>query len=247
MSKKRKPLSLDEKKETLMGILYASGEVFNMKELLKHGSSAGVVENTIEDIVKGLVAERLISDDKIGSGAFFWSFPSTAFLQRKARVAALEGELAAEEAARGAAEARAAALSEDAAAAEARAGKLAELEALRARRAELEAAAKARAENDPTELLARVKRCKECADRWTDNLLALKAYCVKKFGMGAKEAEGSELRPPPPAPPPPYLRYVCAPLTPSRTTNRAPNPPAPRACFCASPVLGMTDTFDYPT
>jgi hypothetical protein len=172
MSKKRKPLSLDEKKEVLMGILYASGEVFNMKELLKHGAAAGVVENTIEDIVKGLVHERLISDDKIGSGAFFWSFPSTAFLQRKARVASLEAELAAEEGARAAAEARVAALSEDAGAVAARAAKLAELEALRARRAELEVSAKVAAENDPREILARVKRCKEAADRWTDNLLA---------------------------------------------------------------------------
>ena len=193
MSKKRKPLSLDEKKEVLMGIFYASGEIFNMKELLKHGSAAGVVENTIEEIVRNLVHERLVSDDKIGSGAFFWSFPSTVFLQSKARVGALEAELAAEEAARGAAEARVAALSEDAGAVEARAAKLAELEALRARRAELEATLKAHAENDPKEILARVKRCKEAADRWTDNLLALKAYCVKKFGMGAKEAEGSEL------------------------------------------------------
>jgi hypothetical protein len=190
MSKKRKPLSLDEKKEVLMGIFYASGEVFNMKELLKHGSSAGVVENTIEDIVRGLVHERLVSDDKIGSGAFFWSFPSTAFLQKKARAAALEAELAAEEGARATMEARVAALSEDADAVSARAAQLAELEMLRARRAELEAAAKAAAENDPREMLARVKRCKDAADRWTDNLLALKAYCVKKFGMGAKEAEG---------------------------------------------------------
>ena len=63
MSKKRKPLSLDEKKEVLMGIFYASGEIFNMKELLKHGSAAGVVENTIEEIVRNLVHERLVSDD----------------------------------------------------------------------------------------------------------------------------------------------------------------------------------------
>jgi hypothetical protein len=30
MSKRKKPMSLDEKKETIMGIFYASGEVFSM-------------------------------------------------------------------------------------------------------------------------------------------------------------------------------------------------------------------------
>ena len=127
----------------------------------------------------------------------------------------------------------------------------AELEALRARRAELEAAAKARAENDPTELLARVKRCKECADRWTDNLLALKAYCVKKFGMGAKEAEGSELRAPPPPPPPSPLLCGATPFehrsVPKAQLTATQPPHAPRVFFYASPVLGMNDTFDYPT
>ena len=183
-------MSVDEKRDAMMQIFYSSGEAFNMKELIKHGASAGVVENTVEDIVRGLLHDRLISDDKIGSSVFFWSFPSTAYLQSKARVAALAAELASEQAACAAAEARLAQLAGDPGAASARAAKLAELEALRGKRGALEAAARERAAGDPRELLGRVKRAKEAADRWTDNLLALKAHCVKKFGMGAKEAAG---------------------------------------------------------
>ena len=179
MSKRKKPMSLDEKKETLMGIFYASGEVFSMKEIVKHGASAGVVENTVEDVVRGLLSDRLISDDKIGSGCFFWSFPSTAYLTTRARVTQLEGAVAAEEAATASAEARERELGADAKAAAARAAKLAELETLRARRAALEAEVKASADFDPTvtaELLKKAKQCKACADRWTDNLFTLKAH-----------------------------------------------------------------------
>jgi hypothetical protein len=190
-SKRKKPMSADDKKQTMMSLLYASGEVFSMKELVKLGASSGVVENTVEDVVRGLVAERLISDDKLGAGIFFWAFPATAFLQTKARTAALEGALAAEEAGAAAAAAREAALSADAAGAAERAAKLAQLAALRARRSALEAEVKAAADFDPAvtaELLAKAKKCKAAADRWTDNLFALKAHLIKKMGMGVKEA-----------------------------------------------------------
>ena len=55
MSKRKKPMSADEKKQTLLGLFYASGEVFSMKEIVKLGASNGVVENTVEDVVRGLL------------------------------------------------------------------------------------------------------------------------------------------------------------------------------------------------
>ena len=80
MSKRKKPMSADEKRDTMLRLLYAIGEVFYMKELVKLGTSHGVGENTVEDVVRGLLSDRHINDDKIGSGCFFWSFPSSAFL-----------------------------------------------------------------------------------------------------------------------------------------------------------------------
>jgi hypothetical protein len=192
MSKRKKPMSADEKKTTMLGLFFSSGEIFSMKELVRLGASAGVVENTVEDIVRLLQSERLISDDKIGSGCFFWSFPSTAFLTTQARVRQLGAGVAAEEAALAAAQAREVALSADAAGVAERAAKLEELQALKARRAALEAEVRASAEWDPAvsaELLGKAKACKAAADRWTDNLLALKSHLVSKFSMAGKEAE----------------------------------------------------------
>ncbi len=50
---------------------------------------------------------------------------------------------------------------------------------------------RAAADVDPAvagELLAKAKKAKAAADRWTDNLLNVKAHLIKKCGMGAKEA-----------------------------------------------------------
>lgn len=192
MSKRKKPMSLDEKKECIMGIFYSSGEVFNMKEIVKIGASSGVVENTVEDVVRTLVGERLVMDDKIGAGAFFWSFPSSTFLQTKARVGALEASLVEEGAALQALEAKHTALSADKAGVEERGKKLEELARLKAHRAALEAEVKAKADYDPTlaaELLAKVKKAKASADRWTDNITNLASHLVSKYNMDPKEAK----------------------------------------------------------
>ena len=52
---------------------------------------------------------------------------------------------------------------------------------------------RAAADVDPAvsaELLGKAKKAKAAADRWTDNLLCVKAHLIKKCGMGAKEAAG---------------------------------------------------------
>ena len=185
-------MSLDEKKETIMGIFYSSGEVFNIKEIVKIGASSGVVENTVEDVVRTLVGERLVMDDKIGAGVFFWSFPSSTFLQTKARVASLEAGLVEEGAALQALEAKQTALSADKAGVEERGKKLEELARLKAHRAALEAEVKAKADFDPTlaaELLSKVKKAKASADRWTDNLSNLASHLASKGYMDLKEAK----------------------------------------------------------
>ena len=51
-----------------------------MKELEKLGSKRGVVQQTVEEVVKSLVDDRLVECEKIGSGNFYWAFPSKSFI-----------------------------------------------------------------------------------------------------------------------------------------------------------------------
>ena len=50
MSKKRKGLSLEEKREKLLEVYYDKKEVLNLKEIEKWGAKKGVVLQTIKDV-----------------------------------------------------------------------------------------------------------------------------------------------------------------------------------------------------
>ncbi|KAF0742387.1 hypothetical protein Ae201684_002661 [Aphanomyces euteiches] len=96
MSKRKKGVSLDEKRERILKIYHENLEVYNLKEVEKLGSKAGVVLQTIKDVNQALVDDNLVDTDKIGSGNYFWSFPSKVAQQRKRKLDDLEtkrGEL----------------------------------------------------------------------------------------------------------------------------------------------------------
>lgn len=72
-----------------------------------------------------------------------------------------------------------------------RAQKLAKLQALEEEEAQLDEKINVGKENDPAELAAMTAaalRCKASAERWTDNVFAVKQYMVKKRGINSKEA-----------------------------------------------------------
>jgi len=76
---KKKALSFDEKRERLLNIFHEKKEVFNLKELEKLGAKAGIVLQTVKDVLDSLVCDNLVESDKIGAGNFFWSLPSKQF------------------------------------------------------------------------------------------------------------------------------------------------------------------------
>ena len=81
--KKKKGLSLDDKRQKLLDVYYEQKQVLNLKEVEKLGAKKGVVLQTIKDVNQSLIDDNLVETDKIGIGAFFWSLPSKAFSVRK--------------------------------------------------------------------------------------------------------------------------------------------------------------------
>ena len=90
MPKKRTTAA--EKLVILRGIIVEGKCVWNLKELEKAGTKKGIVTQAIKDVLKNLCDENLVDTDKIGSGAFFWSFSSKARLRAENKIAALEKE-----------------------------------------------------------------------------------------------------------------------------------------------------------
>lgn len=57
---KRKGLSFEDKRSVMLQLMQESKEVYTLKELEKLGSKAGVVQQTVEEVVKSLVDDRLV-------------------------------------------------------------------------------------------------------------------------------------------------------------------------------------------
>ncbi|RHZ12671.1 hypothetical protein DYB26_006999 [Aphanomyces astaci] len=92
LRKRKKGVSLDEKRERILKIYHDNLEVYNLKEVEKLGSKAGVVLQTIKDVNQALVDDNLVDTEKIGSGNYFWSFPSKVAQQRKRKLEDLEAK-----------------------------------------------------------------------------------------------------------------------------------------------------------
>ncbi|KAG6594106.1 putative meiotic nuclear division protein [Phytophthora cinnamomi] len=188
----RKGVSLQEKRERILRIYHESKEVFNLKEVEKLGSKAGVVLQTVKDVNQALVDDALVDCDKIGSGNYFWSFPSKLSQSRKRKLSELEqrrqtvqGKLANVQ--QSIEEQKAQRLES-----EERVQKLRRLEEQKAKVQALRTKVQHLAEIDPVildELERKVRVAKEGSDRWTDNVYTLKSWVVKKRGVEGREVD----------------------------------------------------------
>lgn len=143
----------------------------------------------MKDVNQSLVDDNLVCCDKIGSGNFYWSFPSKAYqdlLQNeerlKANKTAIEGSIMEAES-----KIREATLSRQAKDRHARLMCLQQLleeeKALDKRLEDLKG-------NDPEHIdrvVQDAKRCKLAADRWTDNIWIIKSHLTRKMGRSSKE------------------------------------------------------------
>lgn len=189
MSKKRKGMSLDTKQLTILGIYHEKLEPMNLKEIESLGAKAGVVQQAIKDVNQNLVDDFLVEMDKIGGSNIFWSFPSKVYKDREVLCSRLERDIATVDASvqslSDAIEvARVSRSSSD------RTENMATYEKLLEERKDLDTQLAEYKNNDPAE----VKRvqdsanmCKDAANRWVDNIWAVKSYLVKKKGMASKE------------------------------------------------------------
>lgn len=148
------------------------------------------VTQMIKEVLQSLVDDCRISLEKIGAKNFFYAFPSTTYRNLKTRTEKLEAEIAADKARIEAASAEAAELEADRGESEERIAAEARLAALAEEQAILEAKLKVHADNDPAlveKLADDVLVAKQGADRWTDNVFAMRQMCVTKFNTDAKQ------------------------------------------------------------
>lgn len=190
MSKKR-GLSLEDKRNTLLSLYHEAKEPMNLKEIEAKGSKAGVVQQTIKDVNQSLVDDDLVHSDKIGAAIFFWSFPAEAFVKKQVEKETILSKIA------GAKETilefnekikKAKHSRSD----PGRGPKLQRYYELTEENKRLDKLLEENKKNDPVEIksvLDKAAKVKDCANRWTDNIYTLKSYVTKKSGQNGKDVD----------------------------------------------------------
>ncbi|EFN59894.1 hypothetical protein CHLNCDRAFT_132912 [Chlorella variabilis] len=183
-------MSAEDKRQTLLEIFHESKDVFVLKDIEKLGAKRGVVLQSVKEVLQSLVDDHLVHGEKIGISNYFWAFPSEAAVILDGQVAAAEATLRDKRAERAALQKKAE---------QSRAGKddSDERQQLAAQLAALQAEVAAQREelaeyagNDPDRYDALKEAAKlacDSANRWVDNIDALRGWLKKKFdGRGAE-------------------------------------------------------------
>ena len=206
----RKGMSMEEKRQAILSVYHERKEPMNLKEIEKLGAAKGVVSQVIKDVNLELVGDNLVNMDKIGASNFFWSFPAAEGLKVQRRRDELLGrveELRAKRD-RATADVDAAREGREEDDAGSRAKKLKKRAELQQRCAELDARHEQLKENDPKEIARLAKQTRDMigsANRWIDNIFAIKSWLVKKKARartsGRARSNASHSAPSPAAPP----------------------------------------------
>jgi len=73
---KKKGLSFEEKKKTILDFMYDTATFYNLKEIEKIAPSKGVVSQSVKEVMEALTAENLVIQEKVGSQQLFWALRS---------------------------------------------------------------------------------------------------------------------------------------------------------------------------
>ncbi|XP_040481420.1 meiotic nuclear division protein 1 homolog [Ursus maritimus] len=184
---RKKGLSAEEKRARMMEIFFETKDVFQLKDMEKIApKEKGITAMSVKEVLQSLVDDGMVDCERIGTSNYYWAFPSKALHARKRKLEVLESQLSEgnqkhaslqksiEKAKIGRHET------------EERAMLAKELSSLRDQREQLKAEVEKYKECDPQvveEIRQANKVAKEAANRWTDNIFAIKSWAKRKFGF----------------------------------------------------------------
>ncbi|XP_059120748.1 meiotic nuclear division protein 1 homolog isoform X1 [Peromyscus eremicus] len=184
---KKKGLSVEEKRTRMMELFFETKDVFQLKDLEKLApKEKGITAMSVKEVLQSLVDDGMVDCERIGTSNYYWAFPSKALHARKRKLEALNSQLSEgsqkhanlqksiERARIGRQET------------EERAMLIKELSSFRNQRDQLKAEVEKYRECDPQvveEIRQANKVAREAANRWTDNIFAIKSWAKRKFGF----------------------------------------------------------------
>ncbi|NXC38423.1 MND1 protein, partial [Penelope pileata] len=184
---KKKGLSFEEKRARMMEIFFETKDVFQLKDIEKIApKEKGITSMSVKEILQSLVDDGMVDTDKIGTSNYFWAFPSKALHARKRKLEELQSQLAEGSQKKEALQKNIEKSKVGREDTVKRAALMEELAALRQKKEQLKAEIDKYRECDPDvveEMRQTNKVAKEAANRWTDNIFAIKSWAKRKFGL----------------------------------------------------------------
>ncbi|KAM8968713.1 meiotic nuclear division protein 1 homolog [Sarcophilus harrisii] len=184
---KKKGLSAEEKRTRMMEIFFETKDVFQLKDMEKIAPrEKGITAMSVKEVLQSLVDDGMVDSERIGTSNYFWAFPSKALHARKRKLETLstqfsEGNQKKENLQQSIKKAKIG--RQDT---EERASFLKELVSLQQQKEQLKAELEKYKECDPEvveEIRQANKVAKDAANRWTDNIFAIKSWAKRKFGF----------------------------------------------------------------
>ncbi|CAG9813427.1 unnamed protein product [Phaedon cochleariae] len=183
----KKGVSAEEKRTRMLQLFYEKGECFQLKELEKIApKEKGIVANSVKEVIQKLVEDGLVDTDKIGTSVYFWAFPSKAVNSRKHQLEDLQNKYAESMKKLRMIEKTVEESKENDDVEEKRNSILEEINDKELELNVLKQELRQYQENDPQKfeaLIQKSEELKEAANRWTDNVFAVKSWCKKKFNI----------------------------------------------------------------
>ncbi|XP_025897492.1 meiotic nuclear division protein 1 homolog [Nothoprocta perdicaria] len=184
---KKKGLSFEEKRARMMEIFFETKDVFQLKDIEKIApKEKGITSMSVKEILQSLVDDGMVDTDRIGTSNYFWAFPSKALHARKRKLEELQAQFAEGTQKKEALQKNIEKSKIGREDTPERAALIEELAALRQKKEQLKAEIDKYRECDPDvveEMRQTNKVAKEAANRWTDNIFAIKSWAKRKFGF----------------------------------------------------------------
>lgn len=169
----------------MMELFYERKDFFQLKELEKLGpKEKGVISQAVKDVVQSLVDDAMIDTEKIGTSVYFWAFPSKAISTRKRKTDELESRLKDTNKRLKTSQAKLDDAKVGREEGEDRQEVLEQLAQLESTKDQLTKEIQKYHDSDPEVLNEKkesIQVAHDAANRWTDNIFAVKSWCKNKF------------------------------------------------------------------
>ena len=91
--KKKRGMSLEEKRQVRLGLFKNDLSFFHYKEIEKYSVQDKISCMIVKEILEGLVADNFVETEKIGSSSFYWSLPSRVYSAKQKNLERLKGQI----------------------------------------------------------------------------------------------------------------------------------------------------------